>query len=115
MSRQIGAKATRTAVSVNEPDEGALMTNDPSAPEDEASSVRPCPSRSVTTTPGNGWRDAVTEPLTVQPEGACAPGMTGRITAHVRHDPYAIARHARIRRIDATAALRIRGSDRIQV
>jgi hypothetical protein len=115
MAREIGAKATSNAFSVNEPDEGALMTNDPSGPEDEASSVRPCSSCSVTTTPGSGWRDAVTEPWTVQAEGACAPGMTGRSTAHVRHDPYVIARHTRIRRIDATATLRIRGSGRIKV
>ena len=86
ISRAIGANATNDACNVNEPDDGALTTNDPSAPEDEASRVRPSPSRSVTTTPGNGWRDAVTEPRTVQPEGACAPGMAGWSTAaHVRH------------------------------
>jgi hypothetical protein len=36
----------------------------------------------------------VTEPWTVQLEGACAPGMAGRSTAQVRHAAYVKARHA---------------------
>ena len=114
ISRAIGANATNDACNVNEPDDGALTTNDPSAPEDEASRVRPSPSRSVTTTPGNGWRDAVTEPRTVQPEGACAPGMAGWSTAaHVRHVLHAIARLHRVRL--TTTAIRIRGGGRGKV
>ena len=80
-----------TAVGVNEPGDGAVATWAIPRQRPKGRRRRGCgllrraaASRRRRATAG--W-DAVTEPLTVQPEGACAPGMTGRSTAHVQTRP----------------------------